>query len=455
MGVLVMIMILALASLGVGYGLWSKILFIEGTVNTGNVHALFQEAFTDDDDKIDNPAKDSMDTDACIDYGDVDQYTIEDDNPTPGFSSCDPAASGRDPKPHHDKDVGACIAAITDDPNVATVTKWNVYPGYFCTAWFDVVNDGSIPVKVESVTIDGKPVSPSVPTPFDLNGDDEADVKIHVSDIKICQQIDPGEIVQMDIDQEVLQPAPQGTSLSYKVQVQLNQWNEAQCSVLLYYGNSGVGPGNARGYPGATGELYSLKAYYESLGFVVDYTDEWPDDLLNYRLILLYGSGNEDDANFYTVGQVADLKAAVEHGKRIVVSTDWNGFGGTEVPNKLLRDLGVGIQKVTPTTYATPDGDTCPPLTDIAPEMALYMDFVDPAATTPLDLSGLAYALAKVDPAPYTCDSGVMNGAAWMARDGQVVVHGDPNSIDDSYGFGDPNGDGMSGKGLADYFISY
>ncbi|NIM92150.1 MAG: hypothetical protein GTO18_00335 [Anaerolineales bacterium] len=463
-GVLFMIMVLALASLGVGYGLWSKTLVITGEVRTGDVHAMFMDAFTDDDDKVDNPDKDSQDTDECIDLGDVDRFTEGDDNPISGFTSCDPAASGKDIKPHYDKDVAACVAEILD-PQTAKVTKYNVYPSYYCTAWFDILNDGSIPVKVQSVKINGQPVRPSVITPFDLDDDELADVEIHVSEIKVCQQIEPNELVQMDIDQHVLQEAPQGGTLNYTVEVLLHQWNEG-CKVLLYYGNSGIGPGSAFGYPGSDGELFSLKSHYEGMSFAVDYTDTWPTDLSIYRLVVLYGPGNEDDTDDFTAAQVAELSDYMKDGGRVVVVTDWNNFAGTSVPNNLLTNLGIGIQKRTPTTYATPDGDSCAPLTVFTPDQLTNgLASLDPAATTPLDLSGSAVSLARVDDPPYTCGVGVKHDATWIAVDqvagaparpgSDLIVIGDANILDDTYGFGDPSSDGMSGAALGTKLIDY
>lgn len=221
LGVLVMLLVLALASLGIGYGLWFKILHIDGTVHTGTVNAEFVKAFTDDDDKVDDPLKDMNDLDDCRDVGGVDRDGD-------GLTSCDPAASGRDPKPRWDKDVARCDAGINEDDNqIGWVVKTNVYPGYFCTAWFDVDNTGSIPVKVVGATVNGEPITPSVPTPFDLDADGLADVAVHLTGLDICQQIEPEEIVQLDIDQEVLQDAPMGATLGYTVEIQLNQWNEA------------------------------------------------------------------------------------------------------------------------------------------------------------------------------------------------------------------------------------
>ena len=223
-GTLFMVLVIALASLGVGYGLWSRTLLIRGVVNTGNVSSVFRGAFTDDDGKVDNPALDSGDTGNCpVQAG--------------GQSSCDPAASGADPKPRHDKDVALCVAEVGPAGETARVTKRSAYPGYFCTAWFGIHNNGSIPVKVASLKVNGKVVRPSIPTPFDLSGDGKADVTIHLTGVQLCQQIDPSRTVLMDIDQQILQDAPQGATLSYTVEVQLNQWNE-DCLEVDHFPNS-------------------------------------------------------------------------------------------------------------------------------------------------------------------------------------------------------------------------
>jgi len=98
-----MLLVLALASLGIGYGLWSKILFINGTVETGNV-------------------------DVELSLGDV----WEND---------------------HGKDVGTCFAELlmidgATQPNKLHVEVGNGYPSYECFVEFDVHQKGSIPVLV-------------------------------------------------------------------------------------------------------------------------------------------------------------------------------------------------------------------------------------------------------------------------------------------------------------------
>lgn len=137
-GTLFMIMVLALAFLGVGYGLWSKLLLIKGTIHTGEVDAIFYDAFTDDDNEEDNMAKDAGDTGVCALYGD---------------GSCDPNDFGPNP-PRYDKDVGECVAVIdVNDPEKLHITVENGYPSYYCTVWFDILNNGTIPVKIQDLKV--------------------------------------------------------------------------------------------------------------------------------------------------------------------------------------------------------------------------------------------------------------------------------------------------------------
>lgn len=103
LGVLVMILVLGLVTLGLGYGLWSKILYINGTVATGNV-------------------------DVELSLGEFGDNEVE-------------------------KDVGTCLAELlmideATQPNKIRVTVTNAYPSYECWVTFDVHQKGSIPVLV-------------------------------------------------------------------------------------------------------------------------------------------------------------------------------------------------------------------------------------------------------------------------------------------------------------------
>jgi hypothetical protein len=53
LGAIVMLLILALATIGVGYGLWSKILLINGVVSTGEMNASLSLKEIDESDSFD------------------------------------------------------------------------------------------------------------------------------------------------------------------------------------------------------------------------------------------------------------------------------------------------------------------------------------------------------------------------------------------------------------------
>ena len=156
------------------------------------------------------------------------------------MSSADLSASGPDPKSRYDKDVGICNAAV-GSPQTVDIVKTDVYPSYHCTAWMDVKNLGSIPVKVKSIMLVVGTSSPVLIAPFgtstpivglDLDGIGGDDVEIQVTGFELCQQIDPFETVRMDIDQHILQDAPQNAVLMYTVDVEMAQWNELGSSVV-------------------------------------------------------------------------------------------------------------------------------------------------------------------------------------------------------------------------------
>lgn len=202
-GVLFMVLVVALASLAVAYTQWNWMLTIDGTVNTGDVGGMFGEAFTDDDGVIDNPDKDSLD------------------------AGPDPAASGFDPKARYTLDVGDCAAAVdTVNPNQATVTLNNVYPSYYCTAWFHIVNTGTVPLKISEVRVNGTPVIPSTTNPFDLDGDTLPDINIHVSEITLDQVVPVGEPVQMDLDMHIKPDASPDSILNFDVAIDLVVFNQ-------------------------------------------------------------------------------------------------------------------------------------------------------------------------------------------------------------------------------------
>lgn len=210
-GTLFMTLVLALAFLGVGYGLWSKLLKIDGTINTGEVDAVFYTAFTDDDGTLDDPAgvKDAGDDGECVLYGD---------------SSCDPKEYGPDPE-RYDKDVGECFAVIdSGDPQKLHITVNTAYPSYYCTVWFDILNNGTIPLMIQDLKV--------VADNF-TNG---LEVSVGLSQLTCGLQIDPGllpsgeviieNLAQGDIHIHVEQDAEPLMPYEFDAELFLVQWNE-------------------------------------------------------------------------------------------------------------------------------------------------------------------------------------------------------------------------------------
>ncbi len=125
-------------------------------------------------------------------------------------------------------------------------------------------------------------------------------------------------------------------------QVDFELYQTTKSRILLYYGNGGEDEGYA-----------DAAALFESLGYLVNYTTDWPDDpdLEEYKVIFLLGPGNAngDPANNnFTPGQLAQLDPFLWGGGRLVVMTE---AGATvSVENALLNALtGADVQFVAGT----------------------------------------------------------------------------------------------------------
>jgi hypothetical protein len=128
-------LVLALATIGVVFGLWSKVLTIDGTVETGNVDGVWFAAACSE-----NPF----------------------DVPPGEFEG---------------KDVGSVtVAPHPSDQEILIVTVENAYPSYEIDCQVHFANNGSIPFKIRGI---------SGPTP-----DPAPDISVGLSD-GIDQQLEP------------------------------------------------------------------------------------------------------------------------------------------------------------------------------------------------------------------------------------------------------------------------
>lgn len=144
------------------------------------------------------------------------------------------------PKPQGvqlDKDVGCSEAIFIDsdgdgDYDTMNITLHNVYPWYYTHIAFRVMNDGTVPIKIWRVIIDGhiyyqlnERELEQQGLELDLNNDTIPDITIWWGD-NFGAQLEPGDSADISLYITVLQGAPENAALSFTIQFQAVQWNE-------------------------------------------------------------------------------------------------------------------------------------------------------------------------------------------------------------------------------------
>ncbi|HJX61037.1 MAG TPA: hypothetical protein VJ578_00580 [Dehalococcoidia bacterium] len=185
---LVLGLVLALATLGVAYGLWSKVLTVEGTVNTGDLDAEWELA-------------------GCFEL-----------NGWPGPFS---------PGEYLGKDVGSVEAVI--DPTDAQILHFTVnsgYPSYVADCEVEYQNSGTIPVNVVGTTI----IPVAGLTNCTLTGVQSKTLTCDQLTVEfadgIGSQIDPDDGAGGSVRIHVEQLAEQESTYEFEVLICLAQWNE-------------------------------------------------------------------------------------------------------------------------------------------------------------------------------------------------------------------------------------
>jgi hypothetical protein len=213
-----MVLVLALATIGVGYGLWSKTLFITGTVNTGTVDAMLSR------EEVDlvalEPAGNSF-NDLAPQF--CNGYTIG--------QNCDGKDGLDDSFQVEDKPVASCSAVLLN-PWTMKVTVSNAYPGVNCFIRYNIENTGTIPVILYGPDFF-----------YDIDGDGDWDFMgtdgigtietsaLHINDwppdcFRDGVQLHADDTVFCNMHINVKQTAAQGTTYYFLVQFFARQWNE-------------------------------------------------------------------------------------------------------------------------------------------------------------------------------------------------------------------------------------
>ena len=161
-GVICLALVLALGSMGVGYALWSDSLYLEGTINTGEV-----------DTEIISIASDDVGID-----------------------------------PGYDKHVATTEVAIIDS-KTATITVTNGYPSYSNWVHFTTAILGTVPVRLQAINI----VNPNQCITVDAwNG--------------IGEQRHPGDFADNTLRFHIEQCSEQGGEYTFTVEFFYVQYNE-------------------------------------------------------------------------------------------------------------------------------------------------------------------------------------------------------------------------------------
>ncbi|MCH7484030.1 MAG: hypothetical protein IIA90_02650 [Chloroflexi bacterium] len=208
-GLLFMLLVVALGMMAVGYGLWSKVLTIQGEVRTGEVNAEFSIEEIDQGD-IGQLSDNGMDEHKEVEGKLIAncEVTLEDGLPNPG-------------------------------PQTLKVVIERGYPSFWCIVNFDVENTGTIPIRVEQPNITFADPGLFVNFGFStgIGGepcyfDETEDGSAIEGTIDDHPQLEPGGIIEPNgityctLWVHVEQEAAQGATLNFEATICVHQWNE-------------------------------------------------------------------------------------------------------------------------------------------------------------------------------------------------------------------------------------
>lgn len=202
------LLLFALLTTSIAYGLWFQTLYVSGTVNTGELDWCFTLGLTSDGTGAADLNAPDMPDEVII--------------PAPG-----------------DKDVGRTIISLVDCHTI-NVTLNNTYPCYFTMVSVYMENTGTIPIIIRDVSIfdnnhnlirnfslPGDISGPDDILYLDLTGDGLADIEFWWRDPLAGIQLHPDDqLREVSFWIHVLQTAPEGQDMQFFVEITAVQWNE-------------------------------------------------------------------------------------------------------------------------------------------------------------------------------------------------------------------------------------
>jgi hypothetical protein len=198
-----LVLLLGLTLVGAGYARWFEILTIDTTVNTGELDWEFTSCLV-----LDTHAPPVPVPDYSIDPGFVGAPFLLDKNV--GWGTCD------------------LVDTDTDmDMDTVLLGFHNVYPSYFNSVNLYMRNNGTIPLRIQKVVINGLEFLENEPkVELDLTGEGDPDVEIWWRN-NFGHQMEPGDDgPEISFWFHVLQPAPEDAELEFEIQIEAVQWNE-------------------------------------------------------------------------------------------------------------------------------------------------------------------------------------------------------------------------------------
>jgi len=218
-GILIMALVLAVGSLGVGYAMWFDDINVSGSVSTATVSWEFCDCNVLDDVAPPPvyPLPFPILGDWSIETGFIGEAFQLDKNVS--WGSCDISADGK----------------------VLSFTLNEVYPCNFNNLTFYVRNNGSIPIVYDHMDIwitdpslpGSIPIATFTRDPqgilyFDMNNNGCPDLEVVYGD-HIGDQLEPGGIcrnTEISLSFHTLQCAPQGATFQFWITLTAIQWNE-------------------------------------------------------------------------------------------------------------------------------------------------------------------------------------------------------------------------------------
>lgn len=206
--VLALVLVFAFAALGGAYAMWYDSLFLDTTVETGNVDVKWVSAISSD------PGP---------------NYKGECGQGTDVYNGSLDSMEVGNPNSAELKNIGALNCELKDDDEYSDVrakddkleiTLTNGYPGYQESVEAGIKNIGTVPVKFR-IKAENVPAWLQVKTFLPDKGK-EGDQFTALEGY----QLDPGDTVLVTIVYLITQDAPQNANASFQVVVKGVQWNE-------------------------------------------------------------------------------------------------------------------------------------------------------------------------------------------------------------------------------------